>query len=193
MMISIEETIIVEGRYDKNTLRQIVDATIIETSGFGIFSDKEKLSLIRRMAEARGIIILTDSDGAGLVIRNHLKGAVDPSKVKHAYIPDIKGKEKRKNSPSKEGKLGVEGMCPEVLIDALKRAGATVREGNVSDNPNKIKKSDMYMLGLLGRTDSAQKRRQLLKKLCLPENISSNALLEVLNATMERRGFLELF
>ena len=125
-MIRIREAIIVEGRYDKNTLAQIVDAPILETSGFGIFHDRQRLALLRRLAETRGIIVLTDSDGAGFVIRNYLRGAIDPSQVKHAYIPDIAGKERRKRTASKEGKLGVEGMRPDVLLEALRRAGATI-------------------------------------------------------------------
>ena len=126
-MIRIREAIIVEGRYDKNTLAQIVDAPILETSGFGIFHDRQRLALLRRLAETRGIIVLTDSDGAGFVIRNYLRGAIDPSQVKHAYIPDVAGKERRKRTASKEGKLGVEGMRPDVLLEALCRAGATIR------------------------------------------------------------------
>ena len=123
-MIRIREAIIVEGRYDKNTLAQIVDAPILETSGFGIFHDRQRLALLRRLAETRGIIVLTDSDGAGFVIRNYLRGAIDPSQVKHAYIPDIAGRERRKRTASKEGKLGVEGMRPDVLLEALRRASA---------------------------------------------------------------------
>lgn len=191
-MISIEEVIVVEGRYDKNTLSQIVDATIIETSGFGVFSDREKLVLIRKMAEARGIIIMTDSDGAGFVIRNHLKGAIDPARVKHAYIPDIEGKEKRKSSPSKEGKLGVEGMSGEVLKNALIRAGATIRDNRVASYRAEITKADLFLLGLSGRPDSARHRRELLKRLFLPEKLSSNSFLDVLNAIMERDEFMKL-
>ena len=125
-MISVKEVIVVEGRYDRNTLSQVFDAVIVETSGFGVFNDREKLALLRRLAEARGLVVLTDSDGAGFVIRNFLKGAIDPALVKQAYIPDIAGRERRKRAPSKEGKLGVEGMKPEVLIEALRRAGATL-------------------------------------------------------------------
>ena len=118
-MVKIEEVIIVEGKYDKNTLSQVVDAVILETSGFGIFHDKERRKLFQKLAEQRGLIILTDSDGAGFVIRNYLKGFLPPEKVKQAYVPDLYGKEKRKASPSKEGKLGVEGMRPEILLEAL--------------------------------------------------------------------------
>ena len=126
--IKIQEALVVEGRYDKNTLSQLVDAPIFVTNGFGIFKNPEQLALLRTVAEARGLIVLTDSDGAGFVIRNHLKGAIDPVLVKHAYIPDVFGKEKRKAAPGKEGKLGVEGMDPEVLLNALRNAGATVLE-----------------------------------------------------------------
>ena len=128
-MLKIQEAIVVEGRYDKNTLSQLVDTVILETAGFGIFKDKEKLSLLRKIGEKRGLIILTDSDGAGFVIRNYLKGALPQDQVKHAYVPDLFGKEKRKRKPGKEGKLGVEGMRPEVLEKALCRAGATILEG----------------------------------------------------------------
>ena len=172
-MIRIREAIIVEGRYDKNTLAQVVDAPILETSGFGIFHDSQRLALLRRLAETRGIIVLTDSDGAGFVIRNYLRGAIDPAQVKHAYIPDVAGKERRKRAASKEGKLGVEGMRPEVLLEALCRAGATI-EGE--DGP-----------------DSRAARQRLLKQLDLPEHLSTNALLEVLNALMTRETFQNLY
>ena len=149
-MIRIREAIIVEGRYDKNTLAQVVDAPILETSGFGIFHDSQRLALLRRLAETRGIIVLTDSDGAGFVIRNYLRGAIDPTQVKHAYIPDVAGKERRKRTASKEGKLGVEGMRPEVLLEALRRAGATI-EGEDAPLPGaRITKADLYAAGLPG-------------------------------------------
>ncbi|MBR6562001.1 MAG: DUF4093 domain-containing protein [Oscillospiraceae bacterium] len=188
-MIRIREVIVVEGRYDRNALSQVVDAVILETSGFGIFNDREKLSLLRRIADERGLIILTDSDGAGFVIRRYLKGALDPAKVKHAYIPDITGKEKRKSSPSKEGKLGVEGMRPEVLLDALRRAGATFCD-EAAPQKEPITKADLYAAGLSGGANSAEKRKALLKKLDLPEKLSSNALLDVLNVLWGRETFL---
>lgn len=193
MMLRVEEIIVVEGRYDKNTLSQIVDAVILETEGFGIFSNREKLSLLRRLAEKHGLIILTDSDGAGFVIRNFLKGAIDPSLVKHAYIPDIHGKERRKKSSSKEGKLGVEGMSPEILIDALRRCGAAISgEDGSYKQSERITKADMFALGLTGTPDASSRRAVLLKKLSLPEKLSQNALLDVLNALMSREEFLEL-
>ncbi len=179
-MIKIKEAILVEGRYDKNTLSQIVDAPILETSGFGVFKDKKQLGFIRRVAEARGLIVLTDSDGGGFVIRNHIKGAIPAQYVKHAYIPDILGKERRKSAPGKEGKLGVEGMSPEIILEALRRAGATV-EGESTRSATQITKQDMAALGLSGGNNSSQRRRLLLKKLDLPEHMSANALLQALN------------
>jgi ribonuclease M5 len=180
-MIKVNEVIVVEGRYDKNTLSQILDATIIETRGFGIFSDKDSLKLLRRLAEARGLVILTDSDGAGFVIRNHIKGALDPKLVKHAYIPDISGKEKRKTAASREGKLGVEGMSADVIIKALENAGVVFGEAADTHERGGITKADLFELGLSGGADSGEKRRDLLKKLDLPEKLTANALLDVLN------------
>lgn len=181
-MISVKEVIVVEGPYDRNTLSQVFDAVIVETSGFGVFNDREKLALLRRLAEARGLVVLTDSDGAGFVIRNFLKGAIDPALVKQAYIPDIAGRERRKRAPSKEGKLGVEGMKPEVLIEALRRAGATLGGEEPARRAGGITKATLYELGLSGGPGSAEKRRALLKELDLPEKLSANALLDVLNA-----------
>ena len=191
-MHSVREVIVVEGRYDKNTLSQVVDAVIIETSGFGIFNDAEKRKLLQTMAEARGLIVLTDSDGAGFVIRNYIKGCVDPKLVKHAYIPDIYGKERRKSAPSREGKLGVEGMKPQVLLDALIRAGATFDDEENKKNAPRISKADMYAHGLSGREGSAEKRAQLIKQLGLPERLTADGLLDVLNATMSREEFLSI-
>ncbi|MGI6012952.1 MAG: toprim domain-containing protein [Oscillospiraceae bacterium] len=191
-MVKVKEVIVVEGRYDKNTLLQVVDAVIVETAGFGIFNDAEKLALIRRLAERQGIVVLTDSDGAGFVIRNYLKGAIDPAKVKHAYIPDVEGREKRKRSYSKERKLGVEGMRPEVLIDALRRSGATLDNTPGSIPELRISKADLYAAGLSGRQDSAAKRQALLRHLELPACLSPNALLDVLNALMTREAFLQV-
>ena len=179
-MLKIKEAIVVEGRYDKNTLSQIVDAPILETSGFGIFRDKEQMSLLRRVAERRGLIVFTDSDGAGFVIRNHIKSAIPGKFLKHAYIPDIYGKEKRKAAPGKEGKLGVEGLPPEILLDALRRAGATI-EGEDSPGNKGITKQDLMERGLSGGDNAGAKRQQLLKKLSLPERMSANAMLQALN------------
>lgn len=191
-MHSIREVIVVEGRYDKNALSQVVDAVIIETSGFGIFNDAEKRKLLQTMAEARGLIVLTDSDGAGFVIRNYIKGCVDPKLVKHAYIPDIYSKERRKSAPSREGKLGVEGMKPQVLLDALIRAGATFDDEENKKTAPRISKADMYARGLSGREGSAEKRAQLIKQLGLPERLTADGLLDVLNATMSREEFLSI-
>ena len=179
-MVKIQEAILVEGRYDSNTLRQIVDAPILETSGFGIFKDKEQMSMLRRIAERRGLIVFTDSDGAGFVIRNHIKSAIPGKYLKHAYIPDIPGKEKRKSAPGKEGKLGVEGMTREVILSALRAAGATI-DGETAKAEAPITKQDFMELGLSGGAGSSEKRRCLQKKLDLPEHMSSNALLQAVN------------
>lgn len=179
-MVRIREAIVVEGRYDKNTLSQIVDAPILETNGFGIFKDKKQLELLRKVAKARGLIVFTDSDGAGFVIRNHLKSAIDGRCLKHAYIPDIPGKERRKSAPGREGKLGVEGMSREIILEALRRAGATI-EGEDAPTRNGITKQDLMELGLSGGTNSAERRRKLLQKLDLPEHMSANAMLQALN------------
>lgn len=180
----------VEGRYDKNTLSQVVKATIVETRGFGIFSDGEKVKLLRRLAEQRGIILLTDSDGAGFVIRNYLKGALPRDKVRQAYIPDQYGKERRKRQGGKEGKLGVEGMPPQVLLEALRRAGATFLDetgGQGSAAP--ITKAEFYAQGLSGQPGSEGRRQALLRRLDLPEHLNANALLDVLNLLYTREEF----
>lgn len=179
-MVRIREAILVEGRYDKNTLSQIVDAPIIETSGFGIFKNKEQMELLRRVAESRGLIVFTDSDGAGFVIRNHIKSAIQAQYLKHAYIPDIAGKERRKTAPGKEGKLGVEGMTPEVILEALRRAGATF-EDEAQRMPGGITKQDMVELGLSGGSNSSVLRQKLAQKLNFPAYMSANALLQALN------------
>lgn len=210
-MLRMKEALVVEGRYDKNTLSQIIDAPIFTTEGFGIFKDPEMLALLRRVAEQRGLIILTDSDGAGFVIRSYLKGAIDPALVKQAYIPDIYGKEKRKDAPGKEGKIGVEGMKPEVLIAALRSAGATFFDettagasiaGPTPADPERkdgtsnacpceaITKTDLYELGLTGRPDSRSRRLALQKKLGLPEHLSTNALLTALNCLYTKETFM---
>ncbi|MCR5844209.1 MAG: DUF4093 domain-containing protein [Oscillospiraceae bacterium] len=191
-MHRIKEVIVVEGRYDKNTLSQVVDAVILETAGFGIFHDAAKRHLLKTMAETRGLIVLTDSDGAGFLIRNHIRGCVDPKLVKHAYIPDIYGKERRKNAPSKEGKLGVEGMRPEILLEALQRAGATFEDDPAAERPARITKADLYARGLSGREGSREKRLSLLRRLNLPERMSADAMLDVLNALMDREAFYRL-
>ena len=179
-MVKIKEAIVVEGRYDKNTLSQIVDAPILETSGFGIFKDKQQMKLLRKVAQLRGLIVFTDADGAGFVIRNHIKSAIPGKYLKHAYIPDVYGKERRKAAPGKEGKLGVEGMTREVILESLRRAGATI-EGEETAASQQITKQDLMELGLSGGADASAKRLALLKKLNLPEHMSPNAMLQALN------------
>lgn len=191
-MICIREAIVVEGKYDKNTLRQLVDAPVFTTDGFGIMNDSEMMNLLRRVAMERGLIVLTDSDGAGFVIRNRIRGSLPTECVRHAYIPDIYGKERRKTAPGKEGKLGVEGMQPEVLLQALRQAGATFEETSSSEKRQPITKADLIELGLSGRTDSKARRLALQKKLGLPEHLSANALLEVLNILYDIRTLEEL-
>ena len=189
-MRRIREVVVVEGRYDKNALRQVVDATVVETRGFGVFNDKERLALLRRLAAQRGLILLTDSDGAGFVIRNFLKGAIPKSQLKQAYIPDIYGKERRKAAPGREGKLGVEGMPPQILLQALERAGATFEDGDTSGERPPITKADFYELGLTGHPESGARRARLLARLGLPERMTANALLEAVNLLYGREAFL---
>lgn len=188
-MHKISEVIIVEGRYDKNTLSQVVDAVIVETSGFGLFNDREKQQLLRTLAEKRGLIVMTDSDGAGLVIRNFVKSCVDPRLVKHAYIPEIRGKERRKAKPSRAGTLGVEGMTPETIMLALRRAGATI-DGETVPTGEMISMADMYAAGLTGKPDSALRRADFLQKMQLPRKMTAQALLQVINAIMSRDEFI---
>lgn len=180
-MVKIKQAIVVEGRYDKNTLSQIVDAPIFQTNGFGILKDKTQLDLLRRVARTKGLIVFTDSDGAGFVIRNFLKSAIEPQHLLHAYIPDISGKEKRKAAPGKEGKLGVEGMTPEVILECLLRAGASVEGEEITVPRRGITKQDLMELGLSGGADSSYKRKALLKKLEFPEHMSANAMLQALD------------
>jgi len=190
-MVKIKEAILVEGRYDKNTLSQIVDAPILETSGFGIFKDKQQMALLRKVAQIRGLIVFTDSDGAGFVIRNHIKSAIPGQFLKHAYIPDIPGKEKRKAAPGKEGKLGVEGMSREIILEALRRSGATI-EGEENPPTRQITKQDLMELGLSGTADASARRLALLKKLNLPEHMSPNAMLQALNLLYSMEELSEL-
>ncbi len=192
-MLKIKEAIVVEGRYDQNTLSQLVDTLIIPTQGFGIFKDPEKAALLRRVARARGIIVLTDSDGAGFVIRNHLKGILPPEQVKHAYIPDLFGKERRKRTPGKEGKLGVEGMRPEVLEHCLRAAGATILGEEEQEEPRRhITKLDLYQDGFSGGPDSAARRQALLRRLELPEHLTAKALPQVLDSLLTYEQYKEI-
>lgn len=187
-MTRIREVIVVEGRYDKNTLSQIVDATVITLGGFSVFNDKEKLAFLRRLAEKQGLILLTDSDGAGFMIRNYLKGALPKELVKQAYIPDVYGKERRKRKGGKEGKLGVEGMKPDVILEALRRAGATFLDGVDAKLPQRtpITKADLFELGLSGGAGSAERRQALLKELELPSHLTANGMLQALNLLFDR-------
>lgn len=193
-MIRIQEAIVVEGRYDKNVLSQLVDTLILETAGFGIFKNEEQMTLLRRVAQRRGLIVLTDPDGAGFVIRNRLKGAIAPRYLKHAYVPDIYGKERRKAKAGKEGKLGVEGMPPQVLEQSLRRAGATFLDGTDVKEKNlpPITKVDLMRAGLSGGPGSSAKRGELLRRAELPEHMSANALLAVLNTCYDRGEALAL-
>lgn len=191
-MLKIKEAIVVEGRYDKNTLAQLVDGVILETGGFGIYKDQATLALLRRLAEKQGLIVLTDSDGAGFQIRNYLKSALPPDQVKHAYIPDRPGKERRKRQPGKEGKLGVEGMSQPVLEQVLRQAGATI----LGETPRQARrasltKADLYACGLAGGTGSREKRQRLLKKLDLPAHLTPNAMLPILSALYDRQALLD--
>ncbi len=186
-MFRIREAVVVEGRYDKNTLSQVVDTLILETGGFQIFKDPERMALLRKAAQVRGLIVLTDSDGAGFVVRNRIKGAIPKAQVKHAYIPDVYGKESRKRRPGKEGKLGVEGMPPQVLEGALRRAGATVLDGVAQTGAwPPLTKADLFAAGLSGGPGSGERRQALLRRLELPERLSANGLLAVLNGCYTR-------
>lgn len=187
--IKLTQAVIVEGKYDKIKLSNIIDAFIIETNGFGIFKDKEKLRFIKKLASERGIIILTDSDHAGFMIRNYISSGVPKDKITNVYIPDVFGKEKRKSEPSKEGKLGVEGMSSQILLDALEKANITC-EKSVNDDP--ITKYDLYELGLSGTPDAKENRKKLLKKLDLPEFLSTNSLLSCINNMMTREELCKL-
>ena len=185
MKLRLREALVVEGRYDKNALSQVVEGTIVETGGFGIFRDPERMALLRLYAETVGLIVFTDGDGAGFLIRNRIRSAIPAQYLKHAYIPDVYGKERRKSLPSREGKLGVEGMSPEVLRDCLLRAGATLLTGEEGNIPaSRLSKADLYALGLSGGKNSGEKRRALLQKLGLPERLSANGLLEALNVLL---------
>lgn len=191
MKPNISEVIVVEGRYDKNTVSQVVNATIVEIGGFGVFNDKEKTAFLRRLAEKQGIIVFTDSDGAGFVIRNHLKSVVQNGRVLQAYIPDVHGKERRKAKAGKEGKLGVEGMTPEVILKALRDAGATF-DGIAADVKGEdITAADLMERGLVG-DGSAQRRAKIWKMLDFPAHISTKAALEAINLLMTREEFYAL-
>lgn len=189
-MIKVKKVIVVEGKYDKIKLSSFIDALIIQTDGFGIFKEKDKLDMLRTLAEKTGILILTDSDAAGFKIRNFLNSCIPTKYITHAYIPDVFGKEKRKITPSKEGKLGVEGIEKEIIINALERAG--VLSENVEDNPRKVTKADLFADGLSGTQNSKLYRAKLIKHLNLPEHLSANALLGVINTMFTFSEYEEL-
>lgn len=191
--LKIKEAVVVEGKYDKIKLSSMIDTMIVETGGFHIFQDPEQLALIRRLAGTQGVIILTDSDGAGFVIRNYLTGAIPNGVVKHGYIPDLYGKEKRKTTASKEGKLGVEGIPKKVLLDALCRAGATFAENDAAPLATlPITKAELFELGITGGEYSGEKRKWLLHQLQLPERMTTNAMLRVINESLGREAFFQL-
>lgn len=188
-MIKIKQAVIVEGKYDKIKLSGIIDAPIIQTDGFGIFKDKELQLLIRKLAEKRGILVLTDSDSAGFRIRSFIGSTVDQKDIVHAYIPDIFGKESRKTEPSKEGKIGVEGVSEQVIMQALANAGVLCESAQEPARP--ITKLDLYELGFTGGADSSKKRAALLKYYSFPERLSANSLIKVLNCITTYEQFLD--
>lgn len=184
-MIKIKEAVIVEGKYDKMRLSKVCDALIITTDGFRIFRDKDKREFLKALAQRQGLIILTDSDRAGFVIRSHLKSFIPPEYIKNVYIPDIKGKEKRKDRPSKEGLLGVEGIDEETLKELLEKANVT----KAGPKGAPITKVDLFELGLSGNEGASRLRQALIKELALPSRLSANSLLEILNSAFTREEF----
>lgn len=191
-MVKIKEAIVVEGRYDAARLREIVDTAIVETAGFGVFRDEARLHLLRDLAETRGVIVLTDSDSAGFVIRSFLQGALPKGNIRHAYVPEIQGKERRKAQWSKEGLLGVEGVDAGIILEALRRAGATIVGELPAEEPEPVTRQELYEDGLIGAPDSAALRRELLRRLGYPEKLSTNRLLEVLNTAVGRCRYKDL-
>ena len=189
-MIRVEQAVIVEGKYDKIKLSSIIDAVFIQTDGFKIFKDDEKRALIRYYAEKRGIIILTDSDSAGFKIRNYVKGIVKDGKIINVYIPDVFGKEKRKQVPSKEGKIGVEGIAKEIIIEAFQKAGVLMSESK--DKNDRITKLDLYEDGFVGGQNSSYKRCKLLQELNLPELLTTGAMLDILNTMFDKKSYKEI-
>ena len=189
----LRQAVVVEGKYDQNTLRQLVDTAVFATNGFADMKDPALLRLLRHAAQTTGLIILTDSDGAGFLIRNTLKGMLPKEGVLHAYIPDIPGKERRKAAPGKEGLLGVEGMRPEIILQALRDAGGEFEDSCEQPTREPITKQDCFALGLSGKPDSAARRGVLLKELDLPAHMSANALLQAVNTLFSREEFLARF
>lgn len=192
-MITLKQAVIVEGKYDKIKLKSFLDAEIFTTDGFGIFKNKEKVQMLRRIAEQKGLIILTDSDSAGFVIRGHLTGVIDPKYVTNVFVPEIKGKEKRKTEASAQGLLGVEGLSEQVITEALKRAGVDLDGGQSTEQKDKITHTDLYNLGLSGGDDSKQKRKQLTDRVSLPSGMSTNQLLTALNSLYTRQELYDIF
>lgn len=190
MMIRLNQPIVVEGKYDRQRLAELIDGTILETGGFTIFRDTEKLAMLRTLAKKTGIIVLTDSDAAGFKIRHYLRSAIPEGNIIDVYIPDIYGKERRKAAPSKEGKLGVEGMTPETLLTCLSRAGVLADEAPARREP--ITKADLFCWGLSGTEGAAGRRAVLLKALGFPELLTAKALLPVLNTLFDRQAFWTL-
>lgn len=188
-MLKIREAVIVEGRYDKLKLSNILDTLIVETNGFGIYKDKAKLKFIKKLAAERGIIILTDSDRSGFQIRHYLSSGVPKDRIKHIYIPDIYGKEKRKKEPSKEGKLGVEGMSEKLLLDLFEKANI-YSENVIVENP--VTHFDLYDMGFSGTPNAKENKKKLLKALDLPEFLSTSSLLSYINSAMSRDEFEQL-
>ena len=192
-MITLKQAVIVEGKYDKIKLKSFLDAEIFTTDGFGIFKNKEKVQMLRRIAEQKGLIILTDSDSAGFVIRGHLTGVIDPKYVTNVFVPEIKGKEKRKTEASAQGLLGVEGLSEQVILGALKKAGVDLDGGCTTEQKDRITHTDLYNLGLSGGDDSKQKRKQLTDRVSLPSGMSTNQLLTALNSLYTRQELYDIF
>lgn len=187
-MLKVDEAVIVEGRYDKLKLANIIDALIIETNGFSIFNDKEKMNFIKRLADERGLIVITDSDSGGFQIRRYISSGIDKEKIKHIYIPDVYGKEKRKKAPSKQGKLGVEGMDESVLLSLFKKADISV---STSKRLDPLTSYDFYFLKLSGTSNAKENKKKLLKSLNLPEFLSTSSLISYINSIMEKQEFYD--
>lgn len=188
-MLKIKEAVIVEGKYDKIKLSNLIDTLIIETNGFAVFKDKKKLAFIRKLANERGIIVITDSDHSGFQIRNYISSSLPKDKIKHIYIPDIYGKEKRKKEPSKEGKLGVEGIDDKILLSLFEKANIEARSVEKRDLITSV---DMFTLGLSGTPNVTQNKKKLLKSLDLPEFLSTSSLISYLNSSMDKKEFYSL-
>ncbi len=188
-MLKIKEAVIVEGRYDKIKLSNILDTLIVETNGFGIYKDKEKLGFIKKLAQQRGIVVLTDSDHSGFQIRSYISSGIPKDRIKHIYIPDIYGKEKRKAHPSKEGKLGVEGISEKLLLELFEKADISAQQCAENDDP--VTSCDLFELGIMGTPNAKANKKKLLKALDLPEHLSTNSLLSYINSAMAKKDFID--